>query len=60
MTADQLREALSFLGWTQRQAAHELEVAPRLLRYWASGDERYPIPRVASLALEYLVKLHTH
>lgn len=53
MTPDEFREALSSLGWSQRQAARELGVGPRLVRYWAVG--RYPIPRVAQLALAQLL-----
>lgn len=60
MTADELRSALDTLGLSQRDAAHTLEVAPRLFRYWAAGDPRYPIPRVAELAIAYLLKMHKH
>ena len=58
MTSDELRQALAALGWTQREAAHRLQVAPRLMRYWAAGDERYPIPTVAVLAIERLLEQH--
>ena len=58
MTATELRQALSTLGWSQREAAHQLQVAPRLQRYWAAGDERYPIPTVAALAIERLLEQH--
>lgn len=60
MTADDLREALDTLGWSQREAAHRLEVAPRLLRYWASADPRFPIPAVAEYALKWLLHVNRH
>ncbi len=57
MTATELRDALDRLHWSQREAAHQLEIAPRLLRYWAAGDERYPIPAVAAYALKWLMHI---
>ena len=55
MTANELRAAIATLGWSQREAAHQLDVSPRLVRYWAAGDPRHPIPRVAELALAHLL-----
>lgn len=55
MTATELRAALQTLGWSQRQAAYELQVAPRLMRYWCAGSEHHPIPTVAALAIERLL-----
>ena len=56
MNTQEFRDALHTLGWSQRDAAHKLEVAPRLVRYWAAGDYRYPIPAVVVIALRALVK----
>lgn len=60
MTANDLREALDTLGWSQREAAHQLEVAPRLLRYYAAGDERFPIPYVVEAAICWCLHLNKH
>lgn len=57
MNADELREALDTLSWSQREAAHQLEIAPRLLRYYASGDERFPIPRVVEYGIRWALHL---
>lgn len=60
MTANELRDALDRLHWSQREAAHELEIAPRLFRYYAAGDPRFPIPNVVSYAIKYLLKRATN
>lgn len=60
VTSDDLREALSTLGWSQRDAAHQLEVAPRLMRYYAAGDERYPIPYVVEAAIRWCLHMNRH
>lgn len=60
MTADELRAALATLGWTQAEAARQLEVSSRLVRYWCAGHPDHMIPRVAELAIAYLLKLNTH
>lgn len=57
MTANELRDALDRLHWSQREAAHQLEIAPRLLRYYAAGDERYPIPNVVRDAIYWRLHL---
>lgn len=56
MTANELRQALATLGWSQRQLANELQVSPRLVRYWAAADPRHPIPRVVEIALNSMTK----
>lgn len=56
MNATKLRQTLATLGWSQREAAYQLGIAPRLMRYFAAGDPRYPIPEVVSLAMSHLVE----
>lgn len=53
--AEIVRDLIARAGFSQRQAARELGVDEREMRYWCSGD-RDP-PRMAILALERLVDL---
>ena len=52
MTPDDLRAELERLGLTQRAGARFLDVTPRTLRRWATGDQ--PIPRAVALLLPRL------
>jgi transcriptional regulator with XRE-family HTH domain len=56
MGADRIREILKRMGMSQRQAARELEISDRQVRYWAAGAE--PVPRWFWLALERLEQLN--
>lgn len=48
MSADEFREAIAALGFSQRQAAAALEVDERTVRKWALGERAIPGPvRVA-------------
>jgi transcriptional regulator with XRE-family HTH domain len=49
---EELRALIDALGFSQRQAADELEVDPRTLRYWAAANPAPP--RMAIFALRYL------
>lgn len=42
MTHRQLRTALKHLGFSQLEAARQLGVAPRTMRYWVAGERRIP------------------
>lgn len=53
--ADRVRELLLKTGLSQREAARELEVDDRTLRYWCAG--KHEPPRMAILALERLIDL---
>lgn len=53
--AQQLRDLLTLGDLSQRQAAHELEISERMMRYWCAGT--HDPPRMALLALERLVQL---
>ncbi len=56
--AQQIRDLIERAGLSQRQAAHELGVDERTMRYWCKGDEhRGQPPKMAILALERLVEM---
>jgi hypothetical protein len=44
MTAQQFRQALKRLGFTQVAAARELGVDPRTVRKWVGAERRIPEP----------------
>lgn len=52
--ATRVRELLAKLGMGQREAARELEISERSVRYYCNGEK---VPRVVMLALERLVDL---
>lgn len=52
--ATKVRDLLAKLGMGQREAARELEISERSIRYYCAGDK---VPRVVMLALERLVDL---
>lgn len=55
MTAAEFREALARLGWSQLEAARQLEADPRTVRRWALGEVRAPGPvKVALRCMERL------
>jgi DNA-binding transcriptional regulator YiaG len=60
MTPAQIKRIRASLGLTQRGLADALRLAPkggmRTVRGWEAGET--PISGPASLALEYLVKIH--
>lgn len=51
--ATELRAMIGRIGFSQGDAARELEVDERTIRSWASGEQR--IPRMAELALNHLL-----
>ena len=53
--ADIVRDLIARAGLSQRQAARELGVDERTMRYWCAGD--HDPPRMAILALERLIDL---
>jgi DNA-binding XRE family transcriptional regulator len=53
--ATKVRELLAKMGMGQRQAARELEISERTMRYYCGGEK---VPRVVMLALERLLDLH--
>lgn len=52
--ATKVRELLAKLKLGQREAARELEISERSIRYYCNGEK---VPRVVMLALERLVDL---
>lgn len=50
--ANQIRDLLNILGWSQRRAARELDIEERTFRGYCAGR---PVGRYVVLALEYLV-----
>jgi predicted transcriptional regulator len=52
--ATKVRDLLARLGMGQREAARELEISERSVRYYCNGLK---VPRVVMLALERLVDL---
>jgi hypothetical protein len=52
--ATKVRDLLARLGMGQREAARELEISERSIRYYCNGEK---VPRVVMLALERLVDL---
>jgi ribosome-binding protein aMBF1 (putative translation factor) len=55
--ADWIRDAISKLGTSQTGLARLLDMDERLVRRYASGQEK--LPRVVRLAIERLVEQHT-
>lgn len=48
MSADEFAAAIAALGWSQVEAARQLEVEARTVRYWIAGARSIPGPvRVA-------------
>lgn len=56
MNADELREALALLHWSQRQLAVILGAHPTTVFRWATGE--LPIPPVIANWLEILAATH--
>lgn len=54
--ADLIRDYLSILGMSQREAARELKVEERTFRYYCAGTTE--APPVVTLALRHLVQMH--
>ena len=52
--AIQMRKLIAQGGYTQEGAARELQISPRLMRYYVAGDR--PVPRVVMLAMRHLVE----
>jgi DNA-binding transcriptional regulator YiaG len=52
--AARVRELLAKMGMGQREAARQLEISERTMRYYCGGEK---VPRVVMLALERLVDL---
>lgn len=52
--ATKIRELLAKMGMGQREAARELEISERSMRYYCGGEK---VPRVVMLALERLVEM---
>lgn len=52
--ATKVRALLAKMGMGQREAARELEISERTMRYYCGGEK---VPRVVMLALERLVDL---
>lgn len=50
--ANEIRSYINNLGWSQREAARQLELDEGAFRAWCRG---YPCPRFVVLALHYLV-----
>jgi hypothetical protein len=53
--ATKVRELLAKMGMGQREAARELEISERMMRYYCGGEK---VPKVVMLALERLADLH--
>ena len=51
--AVELRDLLVHGGYSQASGAVALEISPRMMRYYVSGDK--PVPRVVMLAMRHLV-----
>lgn len=51
--AERLRALIAAGGYSQQGAARELQISPRAMRYYCSGEER--VPRAVMLAMEHLV-----
>lgn len=51
--AKQLRKLIADGGYNQLSAAKAIDVSPRMMRYYCSGDK--DVPRVVMLAMEHLV-----
>jgi hypothetical protein len=49
---DELRALIARTGLSQRRAAEAIDVSERMMRYYASGQEK--IPRAVLYALRYL------
>lgn len=56
MTPDEMRDALSELGWTQQKFASEVGVTPRAVSLWAQGRRKISGPAVAFLELRLRVR----
>jgi predicted transcriptional regulator len=54
VTSEQLKKAMRELGLNQTELARRLDVGDRTIRRYIAGD---PIPRVFSLAVEYLCSI---
>lgn len=53
-TPDELRTLIARTGLSQRRAAESIDVSERMMRYYASGQEK--IPRVVLYAMRYLAE----
>lgn len=51
--AERLQRLIDTGGYSQLSAAAELDISPRMMRYYCSGDK--PVPRVVMLAMEHIV-----
>jgi len=56
MTADEFAAAIAALGWSQLEAARQLEVDARTVRRWVAGDREVPGP--VRVALRCTARLH--
>lgn len=54
--ATRLRELIARAGLSQREFARTVEVGEGTVRGWCRGE---PVPRIAMLAAEYLVLIHS-
>lgn len=54
--ATRLRELIARAGLGQREFARTIEVGEGQVRGWCRGE---PVPRIAMLAAEYLVMIHS-
>ena len=55
MSPEQFREAIAGLGWSQLEAARQLDVEPRTVRRWVAGDRAIPSP--VRIALDCMRRL---
>lgn len=58
MNARELREKLAGIGVSQREAARQLDITDRMMRYYCSGEK--PVPKAVELALEQINVQRTH
>jgi hypothetical protein len=55
--ATRVRDLLAQIGIGQREAARQLEISERMMRYYCGGEK---VPRVVVLALERLLDMKRH
>jgi ribosome-binding protein aMBF1 (putative translation factor) len=56
MTPTEFASAIAALGWSQVEAAKQLDVDDRTVRRWAAGDRAIPGP--VKVALRCMARLH--
>jgi transcriptional regulator with XRE-family HTH domain len=55
MTGAEFRKLRRSIGYSQAKVCKEMDVAPRTVTRWETGET--PIPKMAVLALKYLIAM---